>query len=1072
MKIETITISGLRSHRGDPPTVVDLSGKSLVAVVGPTGAGKSSILEAICFALYGEATFGGKAYKELSADGRCEIAVQMIFTVGEDRYQLVRTVAPNRSGVFGAKATWFRKVDGDGNALTHVDQVRRVDVAIRALLGGMDRLQFCQAVLLAQNRFAELLETDERKRNELLDILLGLTALADARKALQVTDRAVQRNEDRLADRRSVLPADPATVAAESAARSTAMAELAEQAGQVAHTLGELLERAATLTKDAGDLNAAAALTVAGRDGYDALVDVEAAFGELAEEDARIAGELDQAAQREREASMALEQAKKALALAEEEHGKAGSHDVALQQLGEFASRIGERSSQEEVARRASEQLAGLESRIEGAKMAKSEADTTLAAKEGEAEAASGGAEATMSTLSERRQDIAAAGSLAEQLAGLARGLQQSLDHLVVVDAEAGTADGDAGAKEATWRRALAGLERAQQAASAAAAAHGHSPGDPCPVCNSKLPVSWEPPTSPDIEAARQAEDEARDAYELSRGRKEAAARRHGEAAGEFKTAASTLTTKADELTRAARARSLPPSPPLSLGEVPSDVALAAAREIAGKAAAAAGPIDNWRAGLGDLLEPLEEAASAAKAKAKEADGAVKQARDVAERAGAAVSELATERAGVDQARASAESAADAATARIRSLLEDIPERLSALVDPEAAEPVGAAKEVCLNDKQVVEAAEEACDTSAGALDGVKRRIVSLNAEKATRVSEPLAAARSQLSNVIQVVVTLTRMVELPVSGQLPVAATPAQCLESARSVTALAGEARRAANERVQDLERQRSELAPPAKASVERLLGLKAKADPDGTWIEAPPDPYDPLSAATSAAVQRLVGAAGTAAAAAQREAEGAEKAVEAARNLDKRLGALRSWRSDLAAAIEVLKKDNFPAWARDRRIAELVEVASQLLGTMTGGRYRFDSHLRICDEVAGAVRSATTLSGGEKFEAALALALGVAEIAGRSGIRFDTLFLDEGFSGLDQQNLDRALDAIETEVEQGRRVVLITHIGAVADRIRDVLYVEPDGTGGSKTRWLGEEERFELGADLDVTDAGARR
>ena len=108
---------------------------------------------------------------------------------------------------------------------------------------------------------------------------------------------------------------------------------------------------------------------------------------------------------------------------------------------------------------------------------------------------------------------------------------------------------------------------------------------------------------------------------------------------------------------------------------------------------------------------------------------------------------------------------------------------------------------------------------------------------------------------------------------------------------------------------------------------------------------------------------------------------------------------------------------------------------------------------------------LSGGEKFEASLGLALGVAEIAGRSGIRFDTLFLDEGFAGLDQAHLNRALDALESEVEAGRCIVLITHIGSVADRIKDVLLIEPDDSGGSSTRWLNEEERFELGADLDL-------
>ena len=59
----------------------------------------------------------------------------------------------------------------------------------------------------------------------------------------------------------------------------------------------------------------------------------------------------------------------------------------------------------------------------------------------------------------------------------------------------------------------------------------------------------------------------------------------------------------------------------------------------------------------------------------------------------------------------------------------------------------------------------------------------------------------------------------------------------------------------------------------------------------------------------------------------------------------------------------------------------------------------------------------------------------------------------------------DALEGEVEAGRSIVLITHIGSVADRIQNVLLIQPDGAGGSTTKWLDEEERFELGADLDL-------
>jgi len=154
----------------------------------------------------------------------------------------------------------------------HTDQVRKVDAAVRNLLGGMDRVQFCQAVLLAQNRYAELLEVDERKRLELLDILLGLTALADARKAFHTTDKAVQRNIERLQDRRTDLPVDPAATAKEAADRSTAMAQLAERARAGADTLKALVEKAADLTGQVRALEEAAALRIAGADGYERLV--------------------------------------------------------------------------------------------------------------------------------------------------------------------------------------------------------------------------------------------------------------------------------------------------------------------------------------------------------------------------------------------------------------------------------------------------------------------------------------------------------------------------------------------------------------------------------------------------------------------------------------------------------------------------------------------------------------------------------------------------------------------------------------------------------------------------------
>jgi hypothetical protein len=155
-----------------------------------------------------------------------------------------------------------------------------------------------------------------------------------------------------------------------------------------------------------------------------------------------------------------------------------------------------------------------------------------------------------------------------------------------------------------------------------------------------------------------------------------------------------------------------------------------------------------------------------------------------------------------------------------------------------------------------------------------------------------------------------------------------------------------------------------------VTTLIGLMADADPTGIEIGEAPDSGDPLGAATYARVQQIVGRARRLAEEAAAAAQTAKNAVSIAKGLDKRIAGLKTWRADIDGGIDVLKKEAFPTWARNVRIA---------------------------DDQAGANRKASSLSGGEKFEAALALAVGVAEIAERSGVRIDTLFLDEGFAVL---------------------------------------------------------------------------
>ncbi|HWN66388.1 MAG TPA: SbcC/MukB-like Walker B domain-containing protein, partial [Haliangium sp.] len=110
------------------------------------------------------------------------------------------------------------------------------------------------------------------------------------------------------------------------------------------------------------------------------------------------------------------------------------------------------------------------------------------------------------------------------------------------------------------------------------------------------------------------------------------------------------------------------------------------------------------------------------------------------------------------------------------------------------------------------------------------------------------------------------------------------------------------------------------------------------------------------------------------------------------------------------------------------------------------------------------AETLSGGETFLAALALALALVELAGRAGGRLEALFLDEGFGSLDADALDLAIEALVGQARQGRLVAVISHLRAVAESIDNVLYVESTPEG-SNARWLDPAERSAMALD----DAG---
>ena len=146
---------------------------------------------------------------------------------------------------------------------------------------------------------------------------------------------------------------------------------------------------------------------------------------------------------------------------------------------------------------------------------------------------------------------------------------------------------------------------------------------------------------------------------------------------------------------------------------------------------------------------------------------------------------------------------------------------------------------------------------------------------------------------------------------------------------------------------------------------------------------------------------------------------------------------------------------------RLEQVAAAASQRLDRMSSGRYqlahaatggngrdRGGLNLRVLDAWTGSDRDPATLSGGETFSASLALALGLADVVTgeAGGSQLDTLFVDEGFGTLDDDTLDEVMGVLDDLREGGRVVGLVSHVADLRQRIPVQLRVDKGRTGST--------------------------
>lgn len=163
---------------------------------------------------------------------------------------------------------------------------------------------------------------------------------------------------------------------------------------------------------------------------------------------------------------------------------------------------------------------------------------------------------------------------------------------------------------------------------------------------------------------------------------------------------------------------------------------------------------------------------------------------------------------------------------------------------------------------------------------------------------------------------------------------------------------------------------------------------------------------------------------------------------------------------------KKISFERYLQMEYLEQIIHSANHRLQSLSNNQYyltrsdRQESHgkqsglaLDVYDSHTGQKRDVKTLSGGEKFHAALSLALGMSDViqSFQGNISIDTMFIDEGFGTLDEEALTKAVDALVEIMESGRMIGVISHVKELKEIFPAILKVKKTKEGHSQTEFV---------------------
>ncbi|OZM56302.1 hypothetical protein CIB95_12875 [Lottiidibacillus patelloidae] len=160
---------------------------------------------------------------------------------------------------------------------------------------------------------------------------------------------------------------------------------------------------------------------------------------------------------------------------------------------------------------------------------------------------------------------------------------------------------------------------------------------------------------------------------------------------------------------------------------------------------------------------------------------------------------------------------------------------------------------------------------------------------------------------------------------------------------------------------------------------------------------------------------------------------------------------------------KRISFERYLQIEFLDHIIQIANERLKGLSNGQFslvrsdRIEKNnvqsglgLDVYDNYTGQIRDVKTLSGGEKFNASLCLALGMADViqAYEGGISIETMFIDEGFGSLDEESLTKAIDTLIDLQQTGRMIGVISHVQELKQAIPAILEVNKTKEGYSST------------------------